>query len=290
MLARLTSCTYLSSHYICVQFAYVFQFPFYSLTNTVCCILRRMHCSAGDPKAPSNTRRNQRRGRGSGGGLDGGDEASTSFAKERMRKRMGVNGVVVFLTALLPSLVAGQSMTCGRSKPLGSGYPYGSGYHSFVTPSTETMAKFSALAYNTATFREGVSPSQSPPHLFHFLILFLTTRVSHSWCAICTVLGTCVLVLAACFSTPPLSPTYSFALHLFSTFFFLFSPLTFQRVLFGNGPFLPAAIHRMLGACVRARSRGFACTMPTHVLCCEQNGYVSIINVVFICAIKCAWQ
>eukprot|EP00729_Bicosta_minor_P001469 gene1469-12923_t len=118
-----------------------------------------MHCSAGDPKAPSNTRRNQRRGRGSGGGLDGGDEASASFAKERMRKRMGVNGVVVFLTALLPSLVAGQSMTCGRSKPLGSGYPYGSGYHSFVTPSTETMAKFSALAYNTATFREGVKSS-----------------------------------------------------------------------------------------------------------------------------------
>lgn len=91
-----------------------------------------MLSSAGDLKASSSsypTRQNQRRGRGSGGGKD-------------------VLGKVfygaVFFTALLPSLVAGQTMTCVD----------GGGIDKYVESSVETLAKFNGLAKGVATFTE----------------------------------------------------------------------------------------------------------------------------------------
>ena len=135
-----------------------FSISISSLVPTLFVILRRMHCSTGDSKASSTSHRNQRHGRGSGGGRDGGDD----FAGRSMRLNMGwVTGFAVFLTALLPSLVAGQTMTCV------SGI-----YDKYVEPSTETFAKLNGLAGGLATFTSVVRLSPSSAHTLLLFSLF----------------------------------------------------------------------------------------------------------------------
>ena len=102
-----------------------------------------MLSSAGDPKVPSSPsstpRRNQQRGRG-------------SALKGESRKSWGMCGIsVVFFTALLPSLVAGQSITCDSNGYVKSG-----------------EAKFNGLADGVATFTEEVRLTLPFPPLHSF--------------------------------------------------------------------------------------------------------------------------
>ena len=104
--------------------------------------------SAGDLKASSSSypaHQNQRRGRGSGGGQD--------------VLGMWVFYGAVFFTALLPSLVAGQTMTCVD----------GGGIYKYVESSVETLAKFNGLAKGVATFTELVRLHLPPPTTLLFI-------------------------------------------------------------------------------------------------------------------------
>ena len=163
----------------------------------------------------------------------------------QLRKRTGMWGLAVFFMALLPSLVAGQPCTGSIGN--------------YVELSA--MTALDGLAGDVATFSGWVRlvTSSSTLLLYSYSNLLYYTSLPQLVC-IYTVLSTVLLVFLASF------PTASFLTLLFCpSFLFTFCFFFPSFHINGNGPFLPAAIHRMLCACARPRSRGFACTMPTHV-------------------------
>lgn len=166
------------------------------------------------------------RGRRSGGGRDGGDDATSasSAGEMRRRKRLGMRGlyVAIFFTALLPSLVAGQTMECTNTE--------------YVKGSTETVAKLNSYAKGTGvTFTENVRGHFNL--LLSFISFILLNYVSlpqlvHLHCT------WHLLVLAVHFN-PPLSHTPLCPSHSFPHFNFLFphySPFFNTALIFTSFP------------------------------------------------------
>ena len=96
-------------------------------------------------------------GRRYGGGRYGGDDATSASSAGEMRRQTSCEmwgfSVVIF-TALLPSLVASQTMECHISR------------RDYVKSSTGTLALLNGLADGVATFKGAVCPTFTPlaPH------------------------------------------------------------------------------------------------------------------------------